>query len=218
MDQISTYVIILLAVVVVAASFFASVLQNVMLNKLQGALARGEYDEFFKLVDSRLVRMLYPEYNRTYLKLNAYLMEGDDSKVDEILDDLLSRDLPQKQRSDLIVKAFDIYIERGDKYNARRMLKEIDGSTNEEDGVDEETRKNCHRQFDIVIMEKCNHIDEMLQELLGDCDDEDRVSLGYLIALQYKNKGETEMSEAYLKVTEELARKLSQTNQDNLQD
>ena len=47
--------------------------------KLHNLLARGEYGEYLSLLDSFLVKYLYPKYNRLYMKLNGYWRNAEDS-------------------------------------------------------------------------------------------------------------------------------------------
>ena len=45
--------------------------------QMQTLLNQKRFDDLFELLDSKLVRYLFPEYNREYLRLNAYLVKGD---------------------------------------------------------------------------------------------------------------------------------------------
>ena len=189
----TTIAIIIAGVIILAIAIFMYVKQKTTFNRLEKMLEDEDYDGFFKLVDSKLTHLLFPEYNLTYFKLNAYLNMGDDENVDKILDDLLSRNLPEEQRQDLVIKAFTIYLQREDKEKTRDLLKEIESWNSEKY---RQTTHECRRLYDIVILEKANHIDEMEREL-GASEGKERGRLEYFIALQYHNKGDEENYQKY---------------------
>ena len=189
----TTIAIIIAGVIILAIAIFMYVKQKTTFNRLEKMLEDEDYDGFFKLVDSKLTHLLFPEYNLTYFKLNAYLNMGDDENVDKILDDLLSRNLPEEQRQDLVIKAFTIYLQREDKEKTRELLKEIESWNSEKY---RQTTHECRRLYDIVILEKANHIDEMEREL-GASEGKERGRLEYFIALQYHNKGDEENYQKY---------------------
>ena len=100
--QIFTIVTIVMFVVLAIITLFISINKRTLFAKLEGLIEQGKFDEFFKRIDSPMTRLVYPDYNRTYFKLNAYMMKGDYKAANTVLDDLLSRKTSPEQRADLV--------------------------------------------------------------------------------------------------------------------
>ena len=49
---------------------------------IQQLMAAKQWDEFDRLLDGKLTSMLYPRYNRDYLRLNSYLLRDDHKRAD----------------------------------------------------------------------------------------------------------------------------------------
>lgn len=200
MDMDLTTVLIIICIILFALSIGDSIYRHFkkksIYNELVQLLANGQYDEFFELIDSKQTRSYYPEYNLTYFKLNAYLMKGDNKEAKRIFDDLLSRKLPKKQRTDLVVKAFNFYISEEDARRSKKMLDEINTWDIEKNAA---LQKDCNRTYNIVIEKKSNYIDEMLKEAES-AEGMDKGRLEYFISLQYGYKGNSEKEDEYLKL------------------
>ena len=64
-------------IICIAVSVFFSVKKRTTFKRLQQLMAAKQWDEFDRLLDGRLTSMLYPRYNRDYLRLNSYLLRED---------------------------------------------------------------------------------------------------------------------------------------------
>ena len=195
----STTVIIVVTVVIVVVmigEYVARIaMRNRQFNKLQRLLADQDYEAFRTAIDSRLSRWVFPAYNRTYFKLSAAIMQDDFEETYRLLDELLQARVNKEQRTDLVYKAFNIYISQEDKKNAAAMLKEI---KTWEDEKAQPVKRDCIRTYDIVILKKSDHIKEMKEELEG-LSGQARGHAEHLIALQYENLGDTEKRDEYLR-------------------
>ena len=199
--KIATIVII---VIMIAMIVFRAVAKRVIYTKLHNYIAEENYDAFFKLANGGLANVLFPDYNLNYTKLNAYLMQGDVEKVNSTLETMLQYPLSHKQRVDLVVKAFNIYIGEGNKARSREMMDEI---LNWEGDEYKSLKADCLRSYDIMILKKSNHIDE-LANLLPKTSGAVRGRLEYFIALQYENANNLEKRDEYLKLASEDGFKL----------
>lgn len=54
-------------------------------------MAAKQWAEFDRLLDGKLTSMLYPRYNRDYLRLNSYLLREDHERAGEMFDLLLTQ-------------------------------------------------------------------------------------------------------------------------------
>lgn len=122
-------------------------------------------------------------------------MEEDIEGAYHILDELLACKLGDEQHTDLVLKAFNIYLGQEDAERSKAMLDEIDTWT---DASRAPLRKDCHRMYDIAIDKSSDHIDEMLTELES-ADDLTKGRLEYYLSLQYGNRGDAEKEEEYLR-------------------
>lgn len=192
--QILTIVTIVMFVLLAIISLVIVINKRTMFAKLENMLIEGKYDEFFRKIDTPLARLVYPDYNRTYFKLNAYMMKGDWKEAEHVLDDLLARKVSDEQRADLVIKAFNIYISLSKGKKAKAMLKEIEqlDSTKYRDA-----QQDCRMMYDIAILKKHSYIDQM-EQALDRMTGPARGRLEYLLALQYQNKGDMAKRNEYL--------------------
>ena len=61
-------------IICIAVSVYFSVKKRTTFKRLQQLMAAKQWDEFDRLLDSKLTSMLYPRYNRDYLRLISYLL------------------------------------------------------------------------------------------------------------------------------------------------
>lgn len=186
---------IALVVICVIFFLFTEYEKRATFRKLHNLLARGEYGEYLTMLDSFLVKYLYPKYNRLYMKLNGYMFIEDHEEIGRLFDEMLAMRVTKKQRKDLVLKAFNYYVERSDGKRAKALIDEID--TWEDD---ENQKKESHRIYDIFILKKYSYIDEM-EERLKEASGLDKGFLEYLLALQYDNKGDEKKSAMYLEAS-----------------
>lgn len=158
-------------------------------------MAAKQWDEFDRLLDGKLTSMLYPRYNRDYLRLNSHSLREDHEHADEMFDLLLGLNLPKMQRVDLVIKAFNYYVgQRTAK--VQELLHEIKGF---EGGQAEAVAHECQLMYDTMILKRHNDIPE-LERMLEDVGDDPvkRCRLEYLLALQYQNKGDEAKFQEFL--------------------
>ena len=184
---------IVLIAVTIALFLLDTVPKQVTYRKLQRLLDEGRYDELVAYTDTTLVRLYYRNYELTNLKLKAYLLKGDEENARKTLDDLLSQKLPEEQRADLVVRAFNAYLGWGDAEHAHELLDEIESW---KDAKYDWKKKKCQRLYDIIILGKSDHIDQMKYELRA-AQGADRAWLEYYIALQYQNRGDNKNYRKY---------------------
>lgn len=91
-------------IICIAVSVFFSVKKRTTFKRLQQLMAAKQWAEFDRLLDGKLTSMLYPRYNRDYLRLNSYLLREDHERAGEMFDLLLGLNLPKMQRVDLVIK------------------------------------------------------------------------------------------------------------------
>lgn len=193
--KLFTQITIALFVILAIASLAITALKQRRFMQMQTLLNQKRFDELFELLDSKLVRYLFPEYNREYLRLNAYLVKGDTKAAGRVLDGLLTQKASRAQRIDLVVKALNIYVSEGKTKRAKAMLDEIESW---DDKKLAGKQRECRQLYDIVLLKRTSHIDEMEQELQT-AKGARRGQLEYLLALQYEMRGDMERRNEHLK-------------------
>ncbi len=193
--KLFTQITIALFVILAIASLAITALKQRRFMQMQTLLNQKRFDELFELLDSKLVRYLFPEYNREYLRLNAYLVKGDTKAAGRVLDGLLTQKASRTQRIDLVVKALNIYVNEGKTKRAKAMLDEIESW---DDKKLADKQRECRQLYDIVLLKRTSHIDEMEQELQA-AKGARRGQLEYLLALQYEMRGDMERRNEHLK-------------------
>lgn len=199
---------IALVVVCVLFFLFTEYEKRATFRRLHQLLSKGEYGDYLTMLDSFLVKYLYPKYNRMYMKLNGYLFMEDHEEVVRLFDEMLAMRTSKKQRRDLVVKAFNYFVEKADQKRSKALLDEIDTW---EDADDQ--KKESHRIYDIFILKKYSYIEEM-EARLPQASGMDKGFLEYLLSLQYENKGDKKKSEMYLEASQkDMLSSMQQMNQ-----
>lgn len=208
MDPIRILTIVTIAMFALLAviTVFISIQKRTMFAKLGQLLEDGKYDEFFRLIDSRIARLVYPDYNRSYFKLNAHMIKGDWNEAEKLLDDLLARKVSDEQRADLVIKAFNIYISLSRGKKAKRMLDEIERLDSAKYG---DSQQDCRMMYDIAILKQYNYIDRM-EQALDRLHGPARGRIEYLLALQCQNKGDMAKRNEYLARSTKAMREASE--------
>ena len=117
-----TIVLLILAVLMIVGP---QIIQRMISPQIQSLYSQHKNKELLDYLDKPVVRIAYPKWNVIFMKLNAYLADGDDANATRMLDELLVAHSSNEQRKELVVKAFDFYIGRGRYDDARAVLPEI---------------------------------------------------------------------------------------------
>lgn len=170
--------ILIMTVVLV---FIASIIPNILLksytSKLTDLLLNNEYDEFNKLINSKIVKLILPTYNREYILLNSYLILDNFDKVKEQYNKIFNLKLSKKQERIVYLEAFNYFYSKNDRDMVDKVHNHI--QTFEEEDI----RKENQRIYDICVLKKANHIEEMEEEY----NKNNNKDLAMMLYLQYKN-------------------------------
>lgn len=157
----------------------------------------GKFDEYYSLLEAPLTKYHYPKFNRKFMRLNGLIVQKRHHAVEEAFDDLLSSKITPKQHREVVLKAFDYYLGRKKKPKVEALLAEIKSWN------DEKNEKACQRLYDIIMLDSYEHIDELEHELEGMKEPAERQYAEFLLAMQYKSKGDSKMEKHYLKMAED---------------
>lgn len=195
--SVTMQITIVLAVVLILIDF---IMRRVASDRITRYFAMGKYDELLKFTDSFIAKMYLHPFNRDFVRMNAYIAQGNDTEAVTVAERLLNARLNEKQRAAVVDKAFTLYLDAGKYKDAKKMLRLI-----EEREGDEDYARSCRQMYEIIANHSSVYLDDMLREVEG-ATGERRAQLLSLIALQYGNRGQQEKARIYTKKLEDMAK------------
>ena len=148
--------VFVLAMTEIAKRFYAA--------KLAALYERGEMGEYLHTLEMPLVRLVFPAWNRAFMRMNALMVEEDRSALDKLIPEMLCMGQSPKQRRELIGRAFNYYVEQGNEVGAKPLLEEI------ERVEPSEVSKQARMTYEIYLEKSFAYIDAMetrLSEVSG---------------------------------------------------
>ncbi|MCD7863690.1 MAG: hypothetical protein LUG61_09365 [Lachnospiraceae bacterium] len=188
-----------LAVVVVVALVTVAlpvIMKNILIQNMAQCLQRDDLEAFDRILDGRIARMVFQEFDRENLRLNACLRTGDSQKIKEQYQAMLNLRLRNvKQEKQLVMNAFSYFINNGEGEEARQLFPRL------KQAVSPEEYERCRIMYRVIIKKQSKDI-ETLEEQLIEASQMDQSVLHYLLSLQYGYLGNTQKEQEHL----ELAR------------
>lgn len=174
--------VFVLAMTEIAKRFYAA--------KLAALYERGEMGEYLHTLEMPLVRLVFPAWNRAFMRMNALMVEEDRSALDKLIPEMLCMGQSPKQRRELIGRAFNYYVEQGNEVGAKPLLEEI------ERVEPSEVSKQARMTHEIYLEKSFAYIDAM-ETRLSEVSGVNRGFTELLLAIQYENKGDARRAEQY---------------------
>ena len=72
-----TFTFLITAAVLIILLIIPQIMKRVVYKKLTGYLSERDYERFEKLLDGFACTFSFKPYNREYMRLNSYFMQGD---------------------------------------------------------------------------------------------------------------------------------------------
>lgn len=183
-----------LGVLILAASVFVLAMTEIAKRfyaaKLAALYERGEMGEYLHTLEMPLVRLVFPAWNRAFMRMNALMVEEDRSALDKLIPEMLCMGQSPKQRRELIGRAFNYYVEQGNEVGAKPLLEEI------ERVEPSEVSKQARMTYEIYLEKSFAYIDAM-ETRLSEVSGANRGFTELLLAIQYENKGDARRAEQY---------------------
>ena len=125
------YKIIILAVIITIVLIVGTqVWKQRILKQLLKNMQQGDFDAYFKRLDTLSCKYFYPPFNREYMRLNGYIMKADKKKIEECFDLILGMRMNKKQELDVVIKAFYYYLDEDRDISVEVGDDELASSTN----------------------------------------------------------------------------------------
>lgn len=182
---------IVLAVVCLGSIVVSAIYKQLAFAKYQELFVRQDYEGCLRLLNKPLARLALPGYNRLFMMLNAELCLDDAPAAESTIDQMLKMRATHDQRLALLARSFDFFIDQKNYKRAKKVLVEL------REKVDAEKLKSVERTYDIFAHGSSAYIQEVREELESASPSE-RLSLLYLLSVQYENSGDTKRSEECL--------------------
>lgn len=178
------------AAIAVALFIYVEVSKRTTFATLEAYAREGNFDAYLAVLDRPITRVLYPRYNRLFMRLNAMLGLGTMDEAVAIIEEMETLPMNDEQRLALAVKAFNVYVELEDADRAAGELACIEAQGGEP------VAQASRRTFEIFLKGSSAYIDEM-EVQLGAAQAGEEALLCHLLAVQYENRGNTDRAEAY---------------------
>lgn len=172
-NKLLTMAVVLIFIV----SIIPSILSKYYLKKLTDLLLSSNFDDFYKLINSKIIKYLIPIYNREYLLLNSYIIKNDEIKIKEQYKKIFDMKLSKKQERVIYLEGFNYFCSKNDREMIDAIYNHI--QTFEEEDI----KKENQRIYDICVLKKANHIEEMEEEFKNT----NNKNIAMMLYLQYKN-------------------------------
>lgn len=188
-----------LAVVVVVAIVMFTIINTLKTKnyrKLIGYLEKGDYNSFYKTIETKKIKLLFPKSSLLDLKLNASLVQQNKKEAIFYLEQLCSLPLTTPQKENYYMKAFNFFVGLNDKKNSKKYLDLINALDNER------MKMEANRVYNIYILKNDKYLSELKEELEGMEDYQKGVN-EYLISIIYKNKKDFENAKKYEALSKE---------------
>lgn len=182
---------VIIVVACVASLLYTEVQKRLIFSKYRTLFERQDFAGCVQLLDRPLTKLLFPRYNQLYMRLNAQMCLDNAQECRRIVEEMLGLRMSDEQRSVLLLRAFNLFVEQEDYERAGELLGEI------REKAPAEAVAECEQTYDIYAKGSYQYIDEMESALEG-AEPAQQARLCYLLSLQYESKGDERRAAEYL--------------------
>ncbi len=186
-------VIIVLIAAEVIFELYSRHRRDALSKKAMELMMNGKYSEVEKLADSKEMVRSFPPYNRLYLKLNCAMIQQKRKETDDLLKQFETIRMNGTQKTALYSMAFQYYLpleEQSLCADYKIKIDELDGN--------EQLKKYADRAYDVVYKKDTSYLEELKAEA-SSLPLTRRSANDYLIAETYKNLGDEDNHQAWLR-------------------
>lgn len=184
---------IVIVMVCVVSFIYTEIEKRMTFSRYESLFSRGDFEGCLCLLDRRVVRLIYPKYNRLFMRLNAQMCLDDADESRRIIDEMLGLMSTEEQRRVLLLRAFNFFVEQEDYARAKELLEELRKTKD----VPAEQLAECERTYAIFAEKSSAYVREM-EERLRAAKGAERATLLYLLSVQYENHGDAKRANEYL--------------------
>lgn len=191
-------IIIIVGVLVLIA--IPVVMRKISWNKLLKALDAGDYQTFYKVIDSLSCKLTFGAYERENMRLSAFMAENRKDDIENQFKLMMNMRIKSKQRVGIGTRGFYYYLEQGKIKKARDMIDYVKAN-----GV-ESSYHDLELQYSILLKKESKYIDEVKEKIdkiwngTDPLEGDKKMIVGtfqYLIGLQYSYKDDIKNMKEY---------------------
>lgn len=182
-------IVIVLAMLTLLYDIYNKKKEKETIDRLTQLLVQQQYQQFDEIVDTIQVRKYFAQFNHLFLKLNKEILANNTEKAEQLMDQLLTIKLSNRQKEAFYSKAFYYFVAKKDyemvKEYHQRYMNECKNNKEEIDRV-----------YDTIIAKGYRYLDASLQQL-ANASKPVQIQLYSLIATMYENKNDKQRAEQY---------------------
>lgn len=123
-------------------------------------MMQGKFNELYSFLNSAKVAKDLPKFYRAYLKMNGSIMEGNDSLIEESINEIQKVKMNNAQKVEVYLNAFNYYIDKDNKEKVDKYKNLLSQNTK-----DSNTIIYIERLYDTKILKSDKHLNELLDEV-----------------------------------------------------
>lgn len=205
----SNLLVIIICVVIMIA--IPIVMRKVSWDKLIKSLGKGDYETYYKTLDSFACKMTFSAFDRENMRLSGYMSQSRKDDIEELLKMMMNMRIKAKQKVALGTRGFYYYLEQGKVKKARDMIDYVKANG------PESTYSDLELQYSILLKKESKYIEEVKEKLAKVWNGTDELTgdkkmivgtFQYLIGLQYSYQNDVENMVKYF---EDALKNVAQT-------
>lgn len=175
-------IVIIFVIISIVMMFLFTYGKRVQMDRLAILLECEEFEQFDKVADSILCKLLVKHYDLETAKLNSYILRKDKEKTNIQFDFLLKVSQSKQKHINLCVKAFEYYVYESNPAKAKALLREL------EKIAEDEIVDFCKMEYEIVIEQSVEYIERLQSDSQIHTGQRKAIDL-YLLKRSYENEG-----------------------------
>ena len=194
-SNLMLYIVIGCLIVCIGINIIVKVIRNRKLHQMVLLLNAKKFKEFDRLLESKLVKLIFDPFNIDYIRLNGYLYKQNKKEIDKAFSSFDHVRLTAKQKDDIDLKAFNYYLSENDIPKIEKYYHNIIHSESNK------MKKEVKRLYDIYVNKGSKYLDELMAET-NTLRGKYKASNELLISAIYANLGNKNKEKEYRNLAE----------------
>lgn len=188
--------------IVLAFTLFIIISRKIISNKLVKNLMAENYEEFDKLINNDLTKLVIKPYNLFFMQLNKEMISKNNSAVQKTANVFSRIKMNKDQAVTLYMRLFHYYLDQDDKTHAKRYYKKL----NDYEFKGKEGYKVI---YDTLVEDGYKYLNETLKAYESTTDESRKLEFEIMLMNMYTNKGDLKEAKKYEKLSSERAKTLT---------
>lgn len=197
------FMLLILLTIIMIAVAVPFIIRSLLWNRVLKQLHHGHYEKVLSLLNSKVFKLFFKEYDRNWNTLRVYLAQGNNCRIEEQTKKLLDSSLTNAQAYQIASQTFFYFLDRENKEVCVQLLAHLEQSAGEEELAYDQML------YRIMIEKKSEDITGMkallekkeTEKIKKDQKQDQQVQIGilqYLLGLQYSYQKNRRQMELYL--------------------